>query len=44
MEVHGHLCRRTFPIPALLPLLLTLIWSTFSTAAETKVVELEIES
>jgi membrane-bound serine protease (ClpP class) len=27
----------------LLPLLLTLIWSTFSTAAETKVVELEID-
>ncbi len=42
MEVHGPLSRRTFPIPALLPLLLTLIWSTFSTAAETKVVELEI--
>jgi len=43
MEVQGRLCRRTFPIPALLPLLLTLIWSTFSTAAETKVVELEID-
>ena len=43
MEVHGHLSRRTFHIPALLPLLLTLIWSTFSTAAETKVVELEID-
>ena len=42
MEVHGPLSRRTFPIPALLPLLLTLIWSTFSTAAETKVVELDI--
>ena len=43
MEVHGQLRRRTFPIPALLPLLLTLIWSTFSTAAETKVIELEID-
>lgn len=43
MEVHGHLNRRTLPIRALLPLLLTLIWSTFSTAAETKVVELEID-
>ncbi len=43
MEVHGHPSRRTFPIRALLPLLLTLIWSTFSTAAETKVVELEID-
>lgn len=43
MEVHGHMSRRTFPIPALLPLLLTLIWSTFATAADTKVIELEID-
>jgi len=43
MEVQGRLCRRTFPIPALLPLLLTLIWSAFSTAAETNVIELEID-
>jgi membrane-bound serine protease (ClpP class) len=42
MEVHGHSSRRTFPVPALLPLLLTLFWSAFSTAATTKVVELEI--
>ena len=43
MEVHGHLGRRTIPIPAILPLLLTLIWSTFATAAETKVIELEVD-
>jgi membrane-bound serine protease (ClpP class) len=43
MEVHGHSSRRTFPVPALLPLLLTLFWSAFSTAATTKVVELEID-
>ena len=43
MEVHGHTSRRTFQLPALLPLLLTLLWSTFSTAAPSIVVELEID-
>jgi membrane-bound serine protease (ClpP class) len=43
MEVHGRSSRRIFPVPALLPLLLTLFWSAFSTAATTKVVELEID-
>jgi membrane-bound serine protease (ClpP class) len=42
MEVHGRSSRRTFPVPVFLPLLLTLFWSAFSTAATTKVVELEI--
>ena len=43
MDVHGRSSCRTFPLPALLPLLLTLFWSAFSTAAATKVVELEID-
>ena len=43
MKVHGRSSCRTFPLPALLPLLLTLFWSAFATAATTKVVELEID-
>jgi membrane-bound serine protease (ClpP class) len=43
MEVHGRSSRRTLPVPALLPLHLSLFWSAFSTAATTKVVELEID-
>jgi len=43
MKVQGQSSRRTFPVSALLPLLLTLFWSAFSTAATNKVVELEID-
>ena len=43
MDVPGYLSRRTFPIPATLPLLLTLLWSALATAVETQVVELEID-
>src|SRR6056300_835316 len=42
MKVPGRSSCRTFPVPALL-LLLTLLWSAFSTAAPTRVVELEID-
>jgi membrane-bound serine protease (ClpP class) len=43
MEVHGHSSRRTFQLPALLPPLLALLWSAFSAAATTTVIELEID-
>ena len=43
MDVHGRSSRRTYPLPALLPLLLILFWSASSTAATAKVVELEID-
>jgi membrane-bound serine protease (ClpP class) len=42
MKVPGRSSCRTFPVPALL-LLLILLWSAFSTAAPTRVVELEID-
>ena len=42
MKVRGRSSCRIFPVPALL-LLLTLVWSAFSTAATTRVVELEID-
>ena len=42
MEVRGRSCCRVFPAPACL-LLLALFWSALSTAATTKVVELEID-
>ena len=42
MKVPGCSNCRTFPVPAML-LLLTLLWSAFSTAATTKVIELEID-
>ncbi|MDH3549883.1 MAG: nodulation protein NfeD [Gammaproteobacteria bacterium] len=42
MKVPGRSSCRTFPVPALL-LLLTLLWSASSTAAPTRVVELEID-
>jgi membrane-bound serine protease (ClpP class) len=42
MEVLGRSSCRTFSIPAFL-LLLAVFWSAFSTAATTKVVELEID-
>ena len=42
MESPGRSSCRNVPVPALL-LLLTLFWSAFSTAATTKVVELEID-
>ncbi|RZV31263.1 MAG: nodulation protein NfeD, partial [Chromatiales bacterium] len=43
MKVRGPLRRRTFRWPAWLSLLLVLSWSTVSTAAETTIVELEID-
>ena len=43
MEILGRSGCRTFSIPALLPLLLAMFWSAYSTAAITKVVELEID-
>ena len=42
MKVRGRSSCRIFPVPALL-LLLTLFWSALSTAATTRVVELEID-
>ena len=42
MEVRGRSCCRVFPAPAFL-LLLALFWSASSTAAPTRVVELEID-